>query len=186
MTLNQKYFCQKMMLHCLMKVNIWDQALSDFSSLLCKHRPLFSLSLLSYWGENELVKTNFNPCGNPTIFLNCDHLPTYSWRYAFEKLKKRNQEPRNYSPWMGEKRDICVAEEGGRTDAVERVFIAWELLVSDLLSQVFRASIPTDVVFFYRSGTADKVIHQVESEVRVSSGLWVQGNEHPELLDCLI
>lgn len=72
---------------------------------------------------------------------------------------------------MGEKRDICVAEEGGRTDAVERVFIVWELLVSDLLSQVFRASIPTDVVFFYRSGTADKVIHQVESEVRVSSGL---------------
>lgn len=39
---------------------------------------------------------------------------------------------------------------------------------SDLFSKTFRPSIPTDVVFIYRSDAADKVIHQTESEVRVN------------------
>lgn len=77
-----------------------------------------------------------------------------------------------------------MAEKGkGQKQQEECSAQLWEFLKSDLFSQTFRPSIPTDAVFIYRPGTADKVIHQVESEVRVNTEF--QSMEMNTLNNCI-
>lgn len=74
--------------------------------------------------------------------------------------------------------DVCMTGEGKGQKQWKEPQQLWEFLASDLFSQLFRPGIPTDVVFIYRSGTADKVIHQMESEVRVNCRISVRGKEY--------
>lgn len=68
----------------------------------------------------NLRETDFNPCGNPTIFfLNCEALSCLFLK-AFEKLKKEQARTQELFPLDGRGN----GRGGKRTEAVERVFIA--------------------------------------------------------------